>query len=457
MPPHIRKVLHLWLACSLFLVGCYRVNTGEQEGDLGEGILIVASADGAGIITSRDVQSVTLTLVPGDSSPPLNTVFEFFAEGGLFAVDSAQTSTQQITYDGRLTLGKLSLMMDSSSTSTQEIILSVRHPSLSVTLIGDTRYAVVGDASGSATIAGEDFTAAEDWQVRLFWDFSDDFIFDAADYVDGTNVESNRPVELHYLLPPFSDGFVVVAGRQFLEMPVGGQLVDHDLTPEGGDGSLRADGPTDITLGWRSDTDASLYVSSASANSGDGLYQINRNWQMSKIASRNNCDAVVVAPANTFDDLPAEAHYVSCGSGTSRDDELTFSSAHFFDLELLPNFDLLGSSLTSDRQVLSRIRNGTHVIGQFTNITGTTVSIVSGDTAALPGFAYVIINKSQLWEVYSDGSYRILAQSQSADWRWQSATVPPTAHPTGADGPVIVLLESNRTLDVDRLVVFSKL
>ena len=80
--------------------------------------------------------------------------------------------------------------------------------------------------------------------------------------------------------------------------------------------------------------------------------------------------------------------------------------------------------------------------------------IVTGETVELPGMLYVLVQATELHEYDSDANGTMLARSAPGQgWRWASAVVPELDHPLTEEGrPRFYVLESNRELDIDRVI-----
>jgi hypothetical protein len=75
-----------------------------------------------------------------------------------------------------------------------------------------------------------------------------------------------------------------------------------------------------------------------------------------------------------------------------------------------------------------------------------------------PHPAWAILDSRQLVLIRADGSLEMVAESINGAYRWQAAAVAAPPHAlAGTGGPIIYLLEGNRTLDIDRVIAIEAL
>lgn len=294
-----------------------------------------------------------------------------------------------------------------------------------------------------------DVTLTDGWNLEIAFDLSDDYTYEPNQFLDGTTWNDNPPHELIALKAPFVSGFGFVAGTSVYELDYDTEeVIKHDLAPVESN-TVGPDGPT--TLSFHANG-SSLLLGSGSPNGGDGLYQIDSNWQISRIINQNNVHLVTTtlfprvgyAAGTSFygwlDNTPAKAGLSALGGGDPVALLNVLSGALLSDGRFLL-VELTGevADATTRLLTLGEQWNRTNI----TEFSSGDQHIVSGDVASFGALAMVVRDEGILSAWDSNGTWTNIAQQKSLNWVWVAATFVEAAQVDLNHDSVFILRYSN--------------
>jgi hypothetical protein len=276
------------------------------------------------------------------------------------------------------------------------------------------------------------------------FDFSGAVPYNPTDFIDGFDL-SNEAKTVASVTAPFADGFVVGAGRNLIEIGLDQTIVVHDYRPAPNNG-LGPDEIDHITFG-----SSQLWLSSATPNTGDGLFTVDAAWNLVRENSLNNIFAAGWDEGGLFDDRGTSALYFTQGTaGVYRRDAPAMQTRVFLPVENLGSMAINATAVFTvegnTTRTLIRVASVTHVGTALE----TAVSFEVAEGGPAEG-AIVIRDQRDLLLYADDGTSTLIASAPDADTRWVAATVPRAPHPLMGR---IIVVEVNRVLDRDRLLVF---
>lgn len=299
---------------------------------------------------------------------------------------------------------------------------------------------------------------AAGWSARVFHDFSAQFTYVPIDFVDGTEMYSNQPDHMFVLRPPFAEALAVVAGRVVIELTAA-TYTPHDF----GQHAPNTAGLPDHLRGgtYVPDLDGggpAVLLSSSSANAGDGTFRVTPAWAISSDRTTNNTRAILWDPAGAFDGVAMAEGYLGTMGGVVR------RSAGSMGVPIIPGdnktLHLSGPNLLLTREAATTVQLVEVASGMHTEkVLAERGFIELGEgPAPAPHPAWVILDSRQLALLRADGSLETVAESTNGAYRWQAAAVAAPPHAlAGTGGPIIYLLEGNRTLEIDRVIAIEAL
>lgn len=297
---------------------------------------------------------------------------------------------------------------------------------------------------------------AAGWRARVFYDFSAEFTYRAADMVDGPETYNNQPDSLFVLRPPFAEALAVIAGRAVFELTAA-RLVRHDF----GNHAPNTAGLPDHLRGgtYVPSLDggaAALLLASSSSNSGDGSFRVTPQWAISSDRTNNNTRAILWDASGSFDELGVPEGYLGTQAGLFLRSAAGGTPIITGDTKTL---HLAGADLLLTRQLqtavqLVRVTSGTHaekVIAERSMI-----ELAHGPVPA-PHLAWATLDLKQLVRVRADDTIETIAESDHPDYTWEAAAVAAPPHAlAGANGaPIIYVIEGNRPLEIDRILAIE--
>ncbi|MCW5802105.1 MAG: hypothetical protein KIT31_06940 [Deltaproteobacteria bacterium] len=289
---------------------------------------------------------------------------------------------------------------------------------------------------------------ANGWSVDLHRDLSDAIAFNAADFVDGPETYDNAPDWVFALEAPFATGLGVVAGRRILEVASGGVTV-HDFGQHPPNSPKQADdlrSATQITFRGV----PMVIAMSSSANGGDGLFTISPDWQIEISNIENNVRGAAFDRMGAFDARGVAEIYLGTDHGIVRDsDDAVITTGDNQTLRVVGS-DLLFVRTSAAGDQLVRLASVSHAEAMFA--ARKRIRLVEG-TPREPYLAWAIVNDKQLARVTPAGELEVVAETSDPAFVWQAAVEPRAAH---ALAGAVYVLESNRGLDLDRVLVLRE-
>ena len=298
--------------------------------------------------------------------------------------------------------------------------------------------------------------AATGWNIELFVDLTAaGFAYNRSDFVDNGTV-SNQPRYVAALYPPFSSSLAVLAGRTVIEVAPDHSAHLHSFSPAGGADKGGPDMLGRATFANLGQAQSGLWVTSSSQGSGDGLYLIDDQWAISRMSSENNTYALALDPTGAYDSVGSAALYVSVGVTVV--ERWTAALASVFAAPAgVEEFAIANGALFMTTEATDTAPVELDRVGPGTSHTITALK-TSQDLVLAEGSTtkdlYAIQDDAQLVTVsQTDGALTRDAWTSDPDWTWISVSAPRGDHATLA-GKLIVL-ESNRTLNRDRLLLIT--
>ena len=305
-----------------------------------------------------------------------------------------------------------------------------------------------------ADAIADHFQVAPGWQLSVLVDFSGVVPYEPNDFMDGTNeVLDNGPVAIAALYPPFTAELVVSCGRSLVEVNADKTTAVHDYRPAVPDTT----GPDEIyrmSFGAPSDTGAQLFVASASQGQGDGLFTISPSWQLVRDNTNNNAGGVTYDPTGAFDSIGVPTIYFIDSNGIERrtaamaqtniylNTSNTYDNLVFSDTALF----LVDDPTTAS---LDRVFATTHVL----QVIATSSAFTTFEGGSPSSTSIAAIRDSATFAIYAnDGTFIDIASSTDPAWVWVQGSAPQAPN---ALANSYVVIESNRTLDRDRLLVIT--
>ncbi len=292
---------------------------------------------------------------------------------------------------------------------------------------------------------------APGWKARVFHEFSSRFTYVPIDFVDDNEMYSNQPDSLFVLRAPFAEALAVVAGRVVIELTAS-TYTAHDY---GGHAPETPGLPDNLTSGtYVPDLDGAgpaVLVTSSSRHAGDGTFRVTPAWAISSDRTTNNTRGILWDAAGVFDELGLSEGYLGASNGVFRRDAAMGPAILAGDTKTmhLAGLDLLLTRHLATSVQLVQVTTGTHA--ERTLAERTMIELADGPAPA-PHLAWATLDLAQLALVRSDGSLEMVAESTDAAFTWQAAAA--AAPPHELAGPVY-LIESNRALDLDRVIAIE--
>jgi len=285
---------------------------------------------------------------------------------------------------------------------------------------------------------------APGWSVAVLVDFSGVVPYNADDFDDPTPVD-NQARAVSALYPPYSGSLAVAAGRAIIELDDAGQATVHDYRPAMPDTT----GPDAINhVSFLAGT---LYVAAASQKTGDGLYTLDAMWGIDRQLTVNNVTGVDLDASGAFDGVGASTLYYVDQNGIEREpfpagtaELVVAGSSNFFGVVVSPDFIY---AIHNDTDLV-RVTPMMHAI---TVLDSGTADMETTDHGTFAGGILAIRDNAQLIAYGADAPTTGVFSDDPA-WFWTGSTIVAPPHPLAGK---IVVVESNRTLNVDRLLVVT--
>jgi hypothetical protein len=292
------------------------------------------------------------------------------------------------------------------------------------------------------------------WSARVFQDFSGRFKYVPIDFVDGIEMYDNQPDDMFVLEPPFAEALAVLAGRVVIEL-TGSKYTAHDFGAHAPDTAGRPDNLSGGTYVPALGGTAALLLSSSSRSTGDGTFRVTPAWAISGDRTTNNTRAILWDPAGVFDSMAAPEGYLGTMDGVVR--RSTGSAGTPIIGGDTKSLHLSGVNLLLTRQLatsvqLIEVATVTHAEKILAE--RTMIELGSGPAPA-PHPAWAILDRAQLVLVHGDGTLETVAESTDPAYTWEAAAAAAPPHPLAGAGPTVYIIESNRALDIDRVLAIE--
>jgi hypothetical protein len=298
--------------------------------------------------------------------------------------------------------------------------------------------------------------AADGWSIAPLIELTPPYQYNANDFVDTTTL-SNEPEAVAALYPPFTASLVVIAGRSVIEIPATGAPVEHKYQPLSPDGN----GPDHLrsaTFGILADGTTGLWMTSSSANGGDGLYVVDPTWHLMRINAANSADGLAFDRTGAYASVGEPVIYLgiqddnlySCQTATDCQVE---TDLHPVVIGGKPLHDVAIASsalfITVDRE--SQIALDQVAIDQRTELARVDQLVLAEGSADHRLFG--IQDSAAAVEISETGGNLTRgAWTDDPDWVWRAVSAPGDGHRLAGK---LVVLESNRALDRDRLLLVT--
>ncbi|HEV7555994.1 MAG TPA: hypothetical protein VGO00_11090 [Kofleriaceae bacterium] len=320
---------------------------------------------------------------------------------------------------------------------------------------GDTIDAPVVDAISPLDVH---LQASPGWTIRVLADLTGAVPYNANDFTDGVTtmeVHDNAPNGISALYAPFTASFAVTAGRSIIEVSATGATMVHDYRPAVPD-MMGPDNIYRLAFGAPADTGPNLWAGAASLNGGDGVYRIDETWTLKRDNVLNNISGLSFDPAGVFDATTVPVIYFIDQAGFERRDTagthtlISPGSSDHDDIAITKDAIYSAFYPMAGGAQLVRIASATHAVTTIDTAT-TAFDVAEGGPITETG-VLALRDETDLVTYADDGTSEVGAKTTDPDWHWRDVTRPQPPHPLAG---TIVIVESNRTLDVDRLLVVT--
>jgi hypothetical protein len=323
---------------------------------------------------------------------------------------------------------------------------------------GDTIVDAPDDGDAAPSPLDVHLHPSPGWKIRVLADLSGAVPYNANDYTDGTTTKEtldNAPNGVSALYAPFTASFAVTAGRSIIEVSATGATTVHDYRPATPDMA----GPDNIyrlAFGNPADTGPKLWAGAVSVNGGDGVYTFDETWAIKRDNVLNNIAGISFDPTGVFDATGIAVIYFIDQAGFERRDTATthtlISPSQSDHDDIVITSDAIYSAFypTAGGAQLVRIASGTHAV--TTIDTATNAFDVSEGGPVTETGVVALRDETDLVTYTDGGAPQIGATTTDPAWLWVDVTTPRPPHPLAGS---FVVLESNRTLDLDRLLVVT--
>jgi hypothetical protein len=301
---------------------------------------------------------------------------------------------------------------------------------------------------------------ASGWTARVLVDLTGIVPYNPNDFFDGGMFElDNAPNEVASLYPPFPSILAVCAGREIIELGRDLTATVHDFRPATPDTS-GPDSCSHLVFGEMADVGAALWIGAGTQLGGDGVYRVDASWTLTRDAVNNNVNGIGFDATGAFDGLGAGTVYFAdqsdvrqrTGAGTSvsivtepmtdsMGGHIVLAGAAAY-LERNPGSGGTGST------DLDRIAAQSHAFAAIAVGTGVTIA----DARSISGGVPALHDATTLAIYADDGTSQMIASTLDPAWAWVAVTAPASPHVLAGS---FVVLESNRTLDRDELLLIS--
>ncbi len=317
---------------------------------------------------------------------------------------------------------------------------------------------------GSVGVPNEELTLPDGWGAEVWFDFSDRFTLIPLQYDDPPAAYSNRPHRLILMSAPFEPGLALLSTWELTEVRPPAVYIVRDY--------FRAVGVMGPDAMWDAvpcgtfgvlTAASGICVGAGSQGGGDGVFRIETNFSMSRVADLNNIAELTFDGLGTFDGVGTQQVYTGWPQGIRRIGGNPFFSESINSgfLHLSRDGEILASAGVPPT-TLHRIASSTSMPVQInlaptprpTNFQNAgTVALVTGRGAQLGGVAHAIVSGKELVRINDDNTASPIAStSETNDWIWSHAVLPPAGHPLGSAEGALYILEYNPVLESNRIL-----
>ncbi|MFT3693937.1 MAG: hypothetical protein QM831_12400 [Kofleriaceae bacterium] len=297
------------------------------------------------------------------------------------------------------------------------------------------------------------------WTVEVWRDVTTELPYVDADFTDGTEVYSNI-ISRPFLLSgtTFGDRLGIVSGRRMAIFD-GVSFELHDY----GQHAPNTPGVPDA-LSSVAQNNTSLYVTSTSANGGDGIFSVAADWTISSLTVINNTRYIVVDGKGTFDNAGVLEVYYGDLTGVTRLGAGTkiVTSTDANSLAINNGTLIYVEYEAEDMATVYSVASATMVGGMHTKVpafTSTDVLIGPGPPATSGKFGWAVVTSNVITEVGGPVTGNIpdgVAVSSDAAALWTGVLSVPTGHPLYNNGPTLFVTEYNTTVNRSRILRLTK-
>ncbi len=318
------------------------------------------------------------------------------------------------------------------------------------------------DAAFTGDVALGHLELAPGWSVQVLADITGVVPYNPSDFMNGSNETlDNAPIAIAALYPPFTSSLAVSCGRSIIELAGDGTPTVHDYRPATPD-TTGPDNIAALTFGDTSDVGPALWMAAVSQGNGDGLFRVDDMWNLTTDNADNNVTGVAYDPDGAFDNVGVPTIYFLAGDfGLLRRNSAVTNTSVFVEVpansffllqlsasEIFTQHDSTTGSVGSEDLV--GVLASTHASVTIDNASN--MIVAEGGASNSP--ATVVRAGSALVRYPDSGGPLVIAQSIDPDWTLVAASLPRAPHALAGD---IVVIESNRTLDRDDVLLFTPL
>jgi hypothetical protein len=297
----------------------------------------------------------------------------------------------------------------------------------------------------------------------VWFDFSDQFLFVEDAFIDDRYTFNNAPQSMFVLDAPFDPGLGIITVHSIIELVAPNLFAERAFFQVAGVAGPDAMWQAVDCSGWNGIA-TGYCVNSGSQGGGDGIFHVDSDWTMTLVETINNCNYLGFDANGAFDGSGVPTLFYGTPDSAilhpsqevidgSAQPRLVLGDGRLAALLNEPGLERLALVDPGDGNVTVLRTEATPAVPIARQNAGA-LRIVTGDVSGLPGVLYVIVQAGTLYAYATDGSSMPLAATGAGqDWRWASAVIPESSHPLSVDGrPTFFILESNRTLDRDRVI-----
>jgi hypothetical protein len=197
-------------------------------------------------------------------------------------------------------------------------------------------------------------------------------------------------------------------------------------------------------------------VGSSSESNGDGLFFVNSAWSIARDTNLNNVRGFLWDAAGTVQGAPRVFLATGNGMFVRPDTTMPVLFGDIKSIVSIPNGVVFARELVdyTDTRLVRAMWNGTAFVEAEITIRED-IEFAEGDRPS-GALAWAITDLDQLVEFANDGTATMIATTSQPGYEWRAAAAPPIGHALSAAKRSIYVLESNRDMDIDRVLVFTQ-